>query len=145
MISVIFPLLAALAFAVATTFVRKDLGKSNFVSAALSVSLIGNIIIWPFALFSTNLKTVNLLGILFFAAAGLLTQGITQLLYFKGIEAVGASVTASVYATYPIYSSLLAVLLLSEALSTGNWIGILCMFFGIILVQAILGVNLKRF
>ena len=135
MIGIVLALLAPLAYSVSAVLVRKRLDESNFISVAFIVTVIGNIILWPLALLFTNLKTVNLEGVLFFAIAGILAPGIARLLYFKGMEAVGVSVNESIFATYPVHSSMFGVLLLSEALALENGIGIVCIVVGVVYLE----------
>jgi drug/metabolite transporter (DMT)-like permease len=51
------------------------------------------------------------------------------------MEGVGASVNASIFASYPIFSSLIAVFLLNEELRIGLWIGIVCVVLGAVMVE----------
>lgn len=135
MIGIVLALLSALTYGLAVVLVRKKLDESNFFSVSLVITVTGNIILWPLALLSTNLRTVSLEGILFFVIAGILAPGIARLGYYKGMEVVGLSVNASIFATYPMYSSILAVLLLGEALTPENWIGIVCIGIGVMYIE----------
>jgi drug/metabolite transporter (DMT)-like permease len=139
MIGIFLALLAAFAYSLSVVLIRKKLDESNYFSATMMVTVTGNIILWPLALLFTNLKTVNLQGILFFIIAGMLAPGITRLLYNKGMEILGISVNASIYATYPLYSSILAVLLLDEILAPENWIGVICIVAGVLFIERSLG------
>jgi drug/metabolite transporter (DMT)-like permease len=51
------------------------------------------------------------------------------------MKKLGAPINSSLFAIYPLYTSLLAVLFLSEFLAPGNWAGILMVFFGGFLVE----------
>lgn len=51
------------------------------------------------------------------------------------MKKLGAPVNSSLFSIYPLYTSLLAVLFLSEFLASGNWAGILMVFLGGILVE----------
>jgi len=139
MIGIVLALLSALAFSLSIVLTGKRLHDSNFFSVALIVTVMGNIILWPLALLFTNLRTVNLEGVLFFVVAGILAPGIVRLLYYKGMEIVGTLVNASIFATYPMYSSVFAVLLLSETLALKNWIGIICIVVGAVFIERSLG------
>ncbi len=134
MFGIALALLSALAFGISQIFVRKKLDKSNFVYISLTVTIIGNIILWPLAIYFTNLSTINPEGLLLFIVAGLLAPGIARLFYFKGMETAGISANASIFATYPLYTSIVAILLLGEALSAENWIGLVCVVAGVIFV-----------
>jgi drug/metabolite transporter (DMT)-like permease len=48
---------------------------------------------------------------------------------------LGAPINSSLFSIYPVYTSFLAVLFLSEILAPGNWAGILMVFLGGILVE----------
>jgi drug/metabolite transporter (DMT)-like permease len=134
MIGIALALLSALSFGLSQILVRKNLDKSNFVYISLTVTIMGNIILWPLALTFTNLSTVNPEGLLLFVFAGLLAPGIARLFYFKGMETAGISANASIFATYPLYTSITAILLLGEALTIENWIGLACIIAGVIFV-----------
>jgi drug/metabolite transporter (DMT)-like permease len=135
MIGVVLALLAAFSYGLSVVLIRKKLDESNYFSATMMVTVTGNIILWPPALLFTNLKTVNLRGILFFIIAGMLAPGITRLLYYKGMDVLGVSINASIFATYPMYSSVLAVLLLGEVIAPENWIGVICMVAGVMFIE----------
>ena len=134
MFGVALALLSALSFGLSQILVRKNLEKSNFVYISLTVTIMGNIILWPLALTFTNLNTINPEGLLLFVFAGLLAPGIARLFYFKGMETAGISANASIFATYPLYTSITAILLLGEALTAENWIGLACIIAGVIFV-----------
>ena len=135
MIGVVLALISALTYGLGAVLVRKRLDESNFISVSLVVTVTGNVILWPLALLFTNLRTVNLEGILFFVIAGILAPGITRLLYYKGMEVVGVSVNASFFAINPMFSSMFAFLLLGEVLTPENWIGIICVVAGVVFIK----------
>jgi len=134
MFGVALALLSALSFGLSQILVRKNLEKSNFIYISLTVTIMGNIILWPLALTFTNLNTINPQGLLLFVLAGLLAPGIARLFYFKGMETAGISANASIFATYPLYTSIIAILLLGETLTAENWIGLACIIAGVIFV-----------
>jgi DME family drug/metabolite transporter len=130
MFGIVLALLSALSFGLSQILVRKKLNKSNFFHISLTITIMGNIIFWPFALTFTNLNTVNPAGLLLFIISGLLAPGIARLFYFKGMETAGISANASIFATYPLYTSITAILLLGETLTAENWIGVACIIVG---------------
>jgi DME family drug/metabolite transporter len=138
MIGVALALLSAMSFGLSQILVRKNLDKSNFIYVSLTVTIVGNIILWPLALTFTNLNTVNPEGLLLFVLAGLLAPAIARLFYFKGMETAGISANASIFATYPLYTTIVAILLLGEALTTENWIGLVSIIVGVISVVRII-------
>jgi uncharacterized membrane protein len=134
MIGIGLALLSAMSFGLSQILVRKKLDHSNFIHISLTVTIMGNIILWPLALAFTDLSTVNYKGLFFFVLAGVLAPAMARLFYFRGMETTGISANASIIATYPLFTSVMAVLLLGEMLTTENWIGLICIVFGVILV-----------
>jgi uncharacterized membrane protein len=134
MFGVELALLSAMSFGLSQILVRKNLDKSNSLYISLTVTIMGNVILWPLALIFTNLTAVNPEGTMLFLIAGLLAPGIARLFYFKGMETAGISANASIFATYPLYTSIIAILLLGETLTAENWIGLACIIAGVIFV-----------
>jgi DME family drug/metabolite transporter len=137
MFGVILALFSAMSAGLSLILVRRNLEKSNFIYISLTITIVGNIVLWPLALAVTDLGTLNPEGLLFFVLAGLLAPGIARLFYYKGMETAGISANATIYATYPLYTSIVAVLLLGEALTTENWVGLVCIIAGVISVGRI--------
>lgn len=134
MLGILLALFSALALGSSQILVRKNLDKSNFFYISLTVTIMGNIILWPLAFFFTDLKTINLEGLMLFILAGLFAPGIARIFYFKGMETAGVSANSSIFATYPLFTSIIAILLLDEVLSTENWIGLICVITGVIVI-----------
>ena len=134
MFGVLLALLSALSFGLSQTLVRKNLHKSNFLHISLTVTIMGNIVLWPLALAFTDLNTINPEVLLLFTLAGLLAPGVARLFYFKGMETAGISANASIFSAYPLYTSIIATLLLGEVLTTENWIGLICIIVGVIFI-----------
>jgi drug/metabolite transporter, DME family len=135
MIGVAFAILSAATSAFSVVLVRKYSNQSSTFNISLAISWVGMLVLWPLALFLTDFSATNLPSILLFAVSGILTPGFVRLLYYQGMKKLGASVNSSLFAIYPLYTALLAVLFLTEALAPGNWAGILLVFLGGILVE----------
>ncbi|MFC1487621.1 DMT family transporter [Thermoproteota archaeon] len=134
MSGILLALLSAMTFGSSQILVRKNLDKSNFVYISLTVTIMGNIILWPLALTFTDISTIIPECLLLFIVAGLLAPGIARIFYFKGMETAGISSNASIFAAYPLYSSIVAVLLLGELLTVENWVGLICVIVGVVFV-----------
>jgi len=128
-------LLGAFLFGLGTILVRRGLVESSFLSAAVTVTLIGTVVFWIVSLLLVPLSSVNFLGIVFFALAGLFAPGFAMLTHLKGMEMLGASMNASIFAAYPLFSSLLAVFVLDEHPSLGILVGMICTIFGVVLIE----------
>jgi len=135
MLPELLALLGAFLFASGVVLVRKGLVEANYLSALMIINLIGTIVFWIFSLLLVPLNSVNPISILFFALAGLFAPGLGRLTYYKGMETLGASINASIFATYPLFSSLIAVLMLGEHPSLGIWAGTICITCGVLFIE----------
>jgi drug/metabolite transporter (DMT)-like permease len=72
---------------------------------------------------------------LIFVAVGLLVPGVTRVLSFRGIRSMGSSTTSTIINTTPMFSTMLAILLLGER--PGPWVmaGILLTVGGLVTVS----------
>ncbi|PVX23704.1 MAG: hypothetical protein CW691_09890 [Candidatus Bathyarchaeum sp.] len=134
MLGIVLALLSAFSFGLSQIMVRKNLEKSNYLHISLTVTIMGNIILWPLAIAFTDLATINTEALILFIIAGTLAPAIARLFYFKGMQTAGISTNATIFATYPLYTTIIAVLFLGETLSPENWAGMLCILFGVIFV-----------
>jgi DME family drug/metabolite transporter len=134
-IGVVLAIISAVTSAFSVVLVRKYSSQSNTFNISLTISWVGMLVLWPLALVLTDFSLANIGSILLFALSGILTPGFVRLLYYQGMKKLGASVNSSLFAVYPLYTSLLAVLFLSEFLTPSNWTGILMVFLGGILVE----------
>jgi drug/metabolite transporter (DMT)-like permease len=101
--------------------------------------MVGMVILWPLAIALTGFDTIDVVGLAFFALSGVLSPGIIRLLYYQGLKKLGAAVNSSIYAAYPLYSAILAVVLLNETLSVLNILGILTILLGIVVADLSIG------
>ncbi len=135
MLGIILALLSSVMYTVSTILSRRRLDKTNPFSISLMTIIVGNISIWPFAMLFVNFEKINLESTFLFAIAGILAPGLARFFYYEGMKAVGASVNACIFATNPMYTSLLAVFLLNEDLSLANLIGIILIIMGVIFIE----------
>lgn len=135
MIGIILSLLTAFTYSLSIILIRERIDESNYLSIATALSLIGNIILWPLIPAFTNLRSINIQSIPFFIMAGIFAPGISRIFYYKGMELLGASINASIFATYPLFSSILAALLLKEIVTMNIWLGIMAIMVGVIFIE----------
>ena len=135
MIGVTLALLSAAVSSVAIVLVGRHSKESNSLNVSMLISFTGLIVILPFAVAFTDFSTVNLEGILLFAAGGILMPGLVRLFYYSGLKKLGPSVNSAVFSVYPVYSSLFAIFFLSEILKLENWIGIAAIASGVIFIE----------
>jgi drug/metabolite transporter, DME family len=134
-IGVALAILSAVTSAISVVLVRKVSNQSSTFNISLAISLVGMLVLWPFALILTDFSVINIVSILLFGLSGVFTPGFVRLLYYQGMRKLGAPINSSLFSIYPVYTSFLAVLFLSEILAPGNWAGILMVFLGGILVE----------
>jgi drug/metabolite transporter (DMT)-like permease len=135
MIGVVLALLSAAVSGLSVVLVRKHSAGSNAFNMSLVITIVGMVVLWPLALAMPDNDAINLEGFLLFALSGVLSPGLVRLFYYKGLKTLGASGNSAVFSVYPLYSALLAVVLLSEILSPENWLGILCIILGVIFID----------
>jgi drug/metabolite transporter (DMT)-like permease len=135
MIGVVLALLSALASGISVILVRRNSATSNAFNVSLIVTMVGMVILWPLAIALTDFGELGWVGFAFFALSGVLSPGLIRLLYYQGLRKLGATVNSSIYAAYPLYSALLAVVLLNETLSVLNGLGIVAILAGIVVAD----------
>ncbi|MFQ5711643.1 MAG: EamA family transporter [Candidatus Geothermarchaeales archaeon] len=134
MIFIALAISTAFFYGLSTTFVRRGLVKSNFISAAFVVTIIGNIVFWSLTLLFVPLNLIDPVGVLLFALAGVLAPGLTRISYILGMERLGASTNASVHAINPVFGATAAIILLHEQPTIGTLAGTFCVICGAVLV-----------
>ncbi|HEY7220333.1 MAG TPA: DMT family transporter [Candidatus Binatia bacterium] len=72
---------------------------------------------------------------LIFVVIGLFVPGLTRVLSFRGIRTLGSSVTSTITNTTPMFSTVLAVLILDERPAPLVWLGVLLTVAGLITVS----------
>jgi DME family drug/metabolite transporter len=135
MIGGLLALLAAISSAFCVVLVRRNSANSNSFNMSLIITSVGLIVLWPMAISFMGQETINLEGTLLFAVSGFLSPGIVRLFYYKGLRKLGAATNSAVFSIYPLYSALLAIVILSETLTGQNWIGIILIVCGVIVLQ----------
>jgi len=100
----VFAISQALVGAFSLTLVRRELDKANFLSVSLVLSIVGTGTFVPLALLLTPLHSVRVEGAILFLLAGFLSPGFARLLHFRGMEKLGASTNASIFASNPLLS-----------------------------------------
>jgi drug/metabolite transporter, DME family len=129
-------LIAAFLSAGATIFIRQGLRGSDPYTGFWVNVVVGSIGFWIAALVTGDVAHVTGAGVAFFVLAGLVGTVAGRLLRFVSIEKVGASIAAALINLYPLVSSLLAILLLGEHVTTALLAGTVVITSGTILLSA---------
>ena len=114
MLPILFGILTSLCFAIASLLAQ----RGYYVGPApwgAWITIAGNAVLLLAAHFSLNSDTRLLVAEnLLFVAVGLFVPGVTRVLSFRGIRTMGSSVTSTIVNTTPMFSTVLAILVLSE-------------------------------
>jgi len=107
--------------------------------ATLIVLSIGAVIFWGVSLGSSggldNIDSLPLLALLAFVASGFCGTSLAWLLWFRGINRVGASVSNVVFYSQPLFAVVFAALVLGEQLTPAIGIGVILIVGGITLLS----------
>ncbi len=135
MIGAVLAVLSAAASGLSVVLVRKHSAGAGVLNMSLVLTIVGMAILWPIALIEGGFGALSLLGFVLFAVSGLLSPGLVRLFYYKGLKTLGASVNSSVFAVYPLYSTILAVILLNEVVTPWNAVGVIAIIIGVVFVE----------
>jgi drug/metabolite transporter (DMT)-like permease len=89
----LFALANAFFFALHNLLTKKALRYSNPATAVISSLLINILFLWGLTVLFVPLASVNSASILIFVAVGFFQPGLTRLLTYKGIDALGVALT----------------------------------------------------
>ncbi|MGB7949745.1 MAG: EamA family transporter [Candidatus Binatia bacterium] len=112
-----YALTNAFLFALHNMLTKKALRYSNPATAVISGLLINIIFLWGVSFLFVPLSSLTSVSIWIFAAVGLFQPGLTRLLSYKGIDALGVAITDPIRATTPLFSAMMAILFLDEKLT----------------------------
>jgi drug/metabolite transporter (DMT)-like permease len=129
----VLSLFAAVCVAVQTLTVESGLrrtpGSAAFTAALVTV-VVSVAVFWAVLLVRGVPGGVTVEAVLPFVVAGVLNPAAFRLLYFEGIDRVGARIAATIQATYPAIATALAVLTLGETLTLLTGVGVLLIVAG---------------
>lgn len=130
-----YALVNAFLFALHNMFTKKALRYSNPATAVISGLLINIIFLWGLSILFAPLSSLTNASILIFAVVGLFQPGLTRLLSYKGIDALGVAITDPIRATTPLFSAMMAILFLGEKLTLSIVVATLMIMAGITLLS----------
>jgi drug/metabolite transporter (DMT)-like permease len=100
-----YALANAFLFALHNLFSKKALRYSNPATGVISSLLINIVFLWGLTILFVPLSDVTVASLLIFVAVGFFQPGLTRLLTYKGIDALGVAITDPVRATTPLFSA----------------------------------------
>ncbi|MBI3064490.1 MAG: DMT family transporter [Deltaproteobacteria bacterium] len=112
-----FALGSSFLFALHNLFTKKALRYSNPATALISSLLINIVFLWSVSIIFLPLSSLASSALLIFVAVGFFQPGLTRLLTYKGIDALGVAITDPIRATTPLFSAAMAIIFLGERIT----------------------------
>ncbi len=112
-----FALGSAFLFALHNMFTKKALRYSNPATAVISSLVINIVFLWGVSILFVPLASLTSASILIFVLVGFFQPGLTRLLTYKGIDALGVAITDPIRATTPLFSAAMAIMFLGEKIT----------------------------
>lgn len=131
----LYALINAFLFALHNILVKKALRYSNPATGVICGLSINVIFLWSIALMLVPLAQLTGPAILIFVVVGFFQPGLTRLLTYKGIDALGVAITDPIRATTPLFSALMAILFLGEQITLPIVFATCMIIFGITLLS----------
>ena len=113
----LYALTNAFLFALHNLFTKKALRYSNPATAVISSLLINIVFLWAVSLLFVPLEALTSSAIFIFVGVGFFQPGLTRLLSYKGIDALGVAITDPIRATTPLFSAIMAIIFLGEQIT----------------------------
>jgi drug/metabolite transporter, DME family len=131
----LYALVNAFLFALHNLFTKKALRYSNPATAVISSLLINIVFLWGVSILFVPLESLTSAAIWIFVGVGFFQPGLTRLLSYKGIDALGVAITDPIRATTPLFSAIMAIIFLGEQVTPGIVIATLMIIAGITLLS----------
>jgi uncharacterized membrane protein len=131
----IFALANAFLFALHNILTKKALRHSNPATGVISSLLINIVFLWAMVILFVPIADVTVASVLIFVAVGFFQPGLTRLLTYKGIDALGVAITDPIRASTPLFSAIMAIIFLGEEMTLPIIIATLMIIAGIILLS----------
>jgi uncharacterized membrane protein len=130
-----YALANAFLFALHNMFTKKALRYSNPATAVISSLLINIVFLWGVSILFVPLSSLTSASILIFVVVGFFQPGLTRLLSYKGIDALGVAITDPIRATTPLFSAAMAIIFLGEKITLPIIVATLMIIAGITLLS----------
>jgi uncharacterized membrane protein len=128
-----YALLTSFCFGLNAILIRKGLKDSTPVTAVIIVSLVQTPILATIALQSTIIWDMWAVG--YFVLAGIFASTIARAFNYIAIDRVGVNIATSLSGTDPLFSNILAILILREPLVPSTLAGVVLIVLGVIVMS----------
>lgn len=130
-----FALQAAFCFAVSHIFIRRGLVTSDALTGSFISLGITAVTLATLAPFIVPLSSFRTPAVGYFIAAGIFAPAMGRMLTYKGIERIGVARSVPISNSSPMFSSILAVLVLGEIWPLRNVIGTTLVVLGVVILS----------
>ncbi len=129
----LYALLTSFCFGLNAVLIRKGLKDSTPVTAAIIVSLVQIPILAFLALRSPIILNWTAIG--YFVLAGIFASTIARICNYIAIDKVGVNIATSLSGTDPLFSNILAILILSEPIIPSTMGGVVVIVVGVLVMS----------
>ncbi len=133
--SVYFAIQAAFLFAVSHVVIRRGLVTSNAATGTIVSIIISAALLWVVTPIFIPLSSFRTPAIWYFIAGGIFAPGVGRFMTFKSIERVGVARAVPITNTAPMFSSILAVLVVGESWPLQNILGTSLVILGVVILS----------
>jgi drug/metabolite transporter (DMT)-like permease len=135
MLPILFGLLTSLCFAVASLLAQRGYHRGPAPWGAwITIAVNALFLLGAHFIFYSDTR-IFIAENLVFVAVGLAVPGVTRVLSFRGIRTMGSSITSTIVNTTPMFSTVLAILLLGERPGSLVLLGVLLTVGGLVTVS----------
>ena len=133
--SVYFAIQAAFFFSASHIIIRRGLVTSNAATGTIVSVMVTAVLLWVITPFFLSLSSFQTPAIWYFVIGGIFAPAIGRYMTFKGIERVGVARSVPISNTSPMFSSIMAVILMGEHWTIQNILGTSLVILGIVILS----------
>lgn len=133
--SVYFAVQAALFFSASHIIIRRGLVTSNAATGTIVSIMVTAVLLWGITPFFIPLSSFRTHAIWYFVVGGIFAPAIGRFMTFKGIERVGVARSVPISNTSPMFSSIMAVIIMGEHWTLQNILGTSLVILGIVVLS----------
>lgn len=131
----VFAIASGLFSAINLILLKKGMAQSNAITAIVISLTINVIVFWSVVLVVLPVHDILHPELLIFVLVGLIQPGSTRFLAYLSVQKVGVAVTAPLRATTPLFSSLMAIMVLGEQLTVPVALGTALVVGGVMAIS----------
>ncbi len=133
--SVYFAIQGAFLFALSHIVIRRGLVVSNAATGTMVSIIISAVLLWLVTPIFVPLLSFRTPAVWYFIAGGIFAPAVGRFMTFKAIERVGVARAVPITNTAPMFSSILAVLVVGETWPLQNILGTSLVILGVVILS----------